>query len=342
MSFLSILSRVAGGSCLAVIAVIALLHSAPLSAAEFPDHKPIKFVLPFAVGGTTDLVGRMIADLLGKQLDTRVVVENKLGASGRVGVDFVAKSPPDGYNLVFAGPTAFIFIPAIEPNNMPYDPKKDLTPVSFAYKYDLTLVTAASNGITTLAQMIDRMKTSKTPVNIGTGGLGTSPHLAAAYLGQIIGVKPEQLNFIHYSGDGQAMVELLSGTLLFSFINPQGVGEYVSAGKLRALTVTGNTRAPQVPDAPTMAEAGLPQFGQLVDWSQWSGIFAPAQTPKPILEKIHAALTKILTESETKAALAKVGAGPMDAMTLDQTNEYYQQQFVKWSGPLALIKPKSN
>lgn len=292
---------------------------------QFPD-RPVTLVVPFAAGGGTDTMARLLAQQLETELGVSVIVENKTGASGRVGADFVARSAPDGYTLVYGGPTVFLFLPIIAPESMPFDATTAFTPVMFFNKYDLVLTTAADNGIATLDDLIARMKSADRPVPAGTGGAGTSPHLAAVYLGRLTGTQVEP---VHYRGSALAQTDTIGGRLLFNFQSVIATAPQIEAGKLTGVAIASGQRSPMLPDVPTIAEAGLPDFTK-ADWAQWTGLFAPAGTPIPVLEKLNAAVAKVMQSEETREAISRLNAEMLPPASLADTKLYFEKQYKAW------------
>jgi tripartite-type tricarboxylate transporter receptor subunit TctC len=297
---------------------------APWSAeAQAPDAwpgRPIRFILPFPPGGGTDILGRLIAERLTGNLGQPVVAENRGGAGGNVGAEAAAKSAPDGYTIVLVAPSL-----AISPSlysKLNYDPAKDFAPVSLVATVPNVMITHPSVPASTLVEFIRLAKTKPGEMNFGSGGSGTSNHLAGELFNIVAGVK---LVHVPYKGVNLAMNDVLSGRIQLVVIGIPAAAPHIKAGKLRALAVLAPARSPVLPDVPTVAEAGLPNF----EVTTWYGILAPAGTPGPIVARLNAELVKIMHAPEMKE---KLDAMATDAVT--STPEEFagliKREILKW------------
>ena len=243
--------------------------AAPVRAETFPS-RPIHLIMPYAPGGIVDFAGRVVAQKLGEVLGQTVVAENRPGAGGIVGVEYVAHSAPDGYDLVIMDP-AYVINPIMQ-KSMPYDIFKDLVTVSIVNSSPEVLVVAPQLGIKTYAELVAYGKANPGKLNYASAGVGTTPHLAAAMWAQRSGIDAVH---VPYKGVGPSYVDLLSGKVQMLFSSIAGALPYTSKGNVVALATTGSQRSPVYPDLPTVAEAGLPGYN--VDL--WLGLYTPAAVP---------------------------------------------------------------
>lgn len=273
----------------------------PLAAAAqgtYPD-RPIKLIVPFAPGGVTDTSGRLIADALSRRLGQQVVVENKAGASGNIGTQGVVNAAPDGYTLVLGFDGALVINPHIFVP-FPFDPLKDLAPVGKIGDATLILVAHPSLPVGNLQELIAYSKKEAKGVSYGTSGIGGTPHIAGELLNQQTG---SRLVHVPYKGGGQAMSDALGGNIPLVYTAVAGAHQYVKTGKLKAIAVSSGQRSSALPEVPTFIESGVPGF----DVSSWVGILAPAQTPRPVIERLNRELNAVLASPEIVDKLATLG-----------------------------------
>ena len=293
---------------------------APAQTANGWPNKPLRFILPFPPGGGTDILGRLIADRMTAGLGQPVVTENRGGAGGNVGAEAAARSAPDGYTIVLVAPSL-----AISPSlysKLNYDPVKDFAPVSLVATVPNVMVTHPSVPADTLAEFIRFAKTKPGGMNFGSGGSGTSNHLAGELFNIVAGVK---LVHVPYKGVNLAMNDVLSGQIHLVVIGVPAAAPHIKAGKLRALALVAPQRAAALPEVPTVAEAGLPNF----EVTTWYGILAPAGTPKPIVTRLNAELVKIMHAPEMKDRLATMATDPVTS-TPEEFADYIKREIVKW------------
>jgi len=293
---------------------------APAQTANGWPNKPLRFILPFPPGGGTDILGRLIADRMTAGLGQPVVTENRGGAGGNVGAEAAARSAPDGYTIVLVAPSL-----AISPSlysKLNYDPVKDFAPVSLVATVPNVMVTHPSVPADTLAEFIRFAKTKPGGMNFGSGGSGTSNHLAGELFNIVAGVK---LVHVPYKGVNLAMNDVLSGQIHLVVIGVPAAAPHIKAGKLRALALVAPQRASALPEVPTVAEAGLPNF----EVTTWYGILAPAGTPKPIVTRLNAELVKIMHAPEMKDRLATMATDPVTS-TPEEFADYIKREIVKW------------
>jgi tripartite-type tricarboxylate transporter receptor subunit TctC len=264
--------------------------------------KPVKLVVPFPPGGSLDIAGRLIAQKLTEMWGQSVVVENKPGAGGNIGADFVAKSPPDGYTILLGALSTHAVNPSLY-KSMPYDAAKDFAPITLIAITPNVLVVNASSPVNDVKQFIAYTKANPGKLSFGSGSNGSAGHLAGELYKVETGTDAVHIPF---KGAAPATQALLAGDTQFMFDNLANAMAQVKAGKLKALAVTTAKRSPLAPDLPTMAEAGVAGF----DISTWYGLFAPAGTPKDIVAKWNADVTRILNAPDVRAKLMADGADP--------------------------------
>ncbi|TFY96781.1 tripartite tricarboxylate transporter substrate binding protein [Ramlibacter rhizophilus] len=304
---------------LVLAAAAALLGSQPALA---QDNKPLRLVVPFPPGGSTDLLARRLGEKLSASLNRPVVVENKPGAGGTVGADMVAKSAPDGSTLLVGVTGSNAIAGSLYPK-LPYDPGKDFVPVSMAVASPLVLAVNASSPIRNVKDYIDAAK--RGGVDYGTPGNGTSMHLTAEMFGLATGSK---LVHVPYKGSGPAVNDLLGGSLQSMFGDFLVLLPHIKAGKLRPLAVTSSERHPMLPEVPTLAESGLPGLDKFQATS-WQGIFAPAGTPPDVVSRLNAAVVKALESPDMKDFFGGQGfivAGTTPA----QARAFIDAEIPKW------------
>jgi tripartite-type tricarboxylate transporter receptor subunit TctC len=268
--------------------------------AEWPD-RPIKLIVPFAAGSSSDTIARIVAAKAGEKLGQQIVVENRVGASTVIGTDAVAKAPPDGYTLGLANTTTHAASAALN-SSLPFDPVKDFIPVTTLAKLGFVIAVDAKSPIKTLADLTAHLKSKG---GKATYGIAANTGLVSAELYKKA-AKVEATK-AQYREMGTLMNDMYAGNVDFASGDPVWAVEQVKAGKMRALAVTSATRMSALPDAPTMAEAGLPDFGELIAW--WA-VFVPANTPKPIVDKLEAWFNQIAKTDETKKFLNNLGSDP--------------------------------
>ncbi len=291
----------------AVFALLALAVLAPAVAEDYPT-RPVRVIVPFSPGGAVDGPMRLIAQQLSKRLGQSVFVENKPGAGATIGSELVAKAPADGYTLLLASQTNAISA-TLYPR-LAFDPIEDFAPISLIGREPGVVVVNPSLPAKTLQEFIAYAKARPGQIDYASSGNGSGQHLFAALLCSMTGIK---LNHVPYRGSGQATTDLLGGQVAMSIPGMAGMLGHINAGKLRALAVTGAQRAPQLPDVPTVAEAGVPGYVAYV----WMGLLAPKNTPAGVIDKLHQALVQVLAEDEVKrymaqASIEAVGSTPAE------------------------------
>ena len=300
---------------------IALASAALAAHAQYPN-KPIKMVVPFLAGGTTDILARAVAADLQKVLGQPVFVENKAGAGGNIGSDSVAKSPPDGYTLLMGTVGTHAINVALYPK-MPYDAVKDFVPISLVAGVPNVLVAAPGFPVNSVRELIDMAKRSPDKTTFASSGNGTSIHLSGELFKQLAGV---QMTHVPYKGSSAALPDVMSGQVNVMFDNAPSVMPQIKGGKLKAIAVTSSMRSPALPNVPTIAEAGLPGY----EASSWFGVLAPAGTPKDIVDKLSQTIAKSVQSPEFRERLAAQGAAGV-GNTSEQFAAHIKTEIEKWA-----------
>jgi len=313
------------------IAFIANVSAVSAQSQPYPN-KPIKIISPFATGGIADTFSRVVGQGLSESLGQPVVVENKTGGGGNIGADFVAKAPADGYTLVMGNIGSHAVNPYLM-KNMPYDPLKDFEPVAYVLDAEGLLVVNPTIPVKNVNELIAYVKARPGQVSYGSGGMGTTSHLAGELFKSLAKV---DMTHIPYKGNAPAITDLIGGQTQVMFATMPTVLPYVKTDKLKALAVIGSSRASSLPDVPTVAET-LPGF----DVSNWIGIFAPAGTPKPIINKLNAEIIKIMQQPAVQKRLETEGA-KFKPMTPEAFGAFQKNEALKWAKTIkdSGIKPE--
>ena len=273
-----------------------------IACAQAWPSKPVKLVVPFAAGGATDVVARLLAQRLTDAWGQSVVIENRTGAGGNIGADAVAKATPDGYTLLFTS-GAIVTASKHMYKNMPFDPDKDLVPITNVATGPQLIAVATTVPAKDLREFIAYAKANPGRVNYGSAGIGSQTHLAAESLGYSAGL---DLTHVPYKGESQALTDLMGGQIQMATPNFAAAVNFVKEGKIRALAVTSRERNPQLPDVPSASDV-LPEFEN----AGWFGLMAPAGTPKEIIDKVQRDSAKIILADEFRARLAQIGMEPV-------------------------------
>jgi tripartite-type tricarboxylate transporter receptor subunit TctC len=301
-----------GGAALALTASLA-------RADDFPN-RTIRIVVPWAPGGVTDIVARLIGDRLNAQLGQPVIVENKAGASGVIGTDFVAKSPPDGYTLVLVTASTHAMGPSVL-TTTPYDPVKDFAPIIQVTTAPAIMVVPKSLAANTVAEFVALAKQKPGELNFASFGVGSSAHLAAELFMQATGTR---MVHITYKGSAPAIVDLMGDRVQLFFDSIPSALPHVRAGDLKGLAVTGLMPTAAAPDLPTVA-ASIPGF----DFTVWQGLAAPAGTPAAIIQKLYDEVARIMAQPEVKKILVDLGADPI-SVNPEGFAAYIRRENEKW------------
>ena len=303
-----------------LLAVCALVASSAALAQTYPD-RPVRMIVPYAPGGSADIVARMISDEWGKALGRAMVIENKAGAGGNIGVDAVAKSAADGYTIGLQ--TVSLAINPALVAKMPYDTLKDLAPIGMVASSQHVLVVNDKVPAKNVKELIELAKSKPGELSYASAGPGSTFHMAAELFRAVSGT-----NIVHvpYRGGGPALIDTISGQVQMSFPVLSAARGQVQAGKLRALGVTGPARSPLMPDVPTIAEAGLPKYS----FETWFMVFAPANTPQPVMDKLNQTLNQVLNGSATRERMTKEGFEALPTSAADARNRL-QTEMPMWS-----------
>ncbi|MBP6893694.1 MAG: tripartite tricarboxylate transporter substrate binding protein [Pseudacidovorax sp.] len=291
--------------------------------AEWPTAKPITYVVPFTPGGSTDIVGRTLAQKLGESLKQSVVVDNRPGQAGGIGAAYVAKAAPDGYTL-FGGTISTHAINASLYRKLPYDPVKDFEPVCLTARLPNVLIVNTQLGVNSVAELVTLLKKDPSKRNFASSGAGTSTHLAGEMFADAIGVK---LTHVPYKGTPPAMTDVAAGLVPFMFDQVTAALPLVQSGKLKLLAVTAGKRIALQPQLPTMIEAGLPGF----EMSSWQAVYAPKGTPKPIVQRLNAEIVKALRQPDVKDKLEGQLAMEIVASSPEELRDFMAQEIPRWA-----------
>ncbi|MDM9560867.1 Bug family tripartite tricarboxylate transporter substrate binding protein [Bordetella petrii] len=311
---------VAALAALSVLAGGAWAPAMAESADAFPS-KPMTIVVPFSAGGTTDILARLIGQKLTERWKVAVVIENKVGAGGNIGTAQVARSDPDGYTLVMGTIGTHAINPSLY-KSMPYDALKDFVPITRAAMVPNVLVVNPSSPFNTLEDLIKYAKANPGKLTFGSSGYGSTLHMSGELFKTMAVVNVEH---IPYKGSSPAVADLLGNQITMIFDNLPSSLPHIQAGKLKPLAVTSASRVPQLPDVPTLSEAGVPGYEVM----SWFGLWVPAKTPGPIVEKLNQTIVEILKMPEVQQKIAQQGAIP-SADTTAQFDEFIRAETKKW------------
>jgi tripartite-type tricarboxylate transporter receptor subunit TctC len=290
-------------------------------AQEYPT-KAIRLIVPYAAGGTADVLGRAMGQRLGEAWGQPVVVENRGGANGNVGSDIVAKAPADGYTLLLGTSGSQAVNPSLY-RKMPYDAKRDLAYVASVASTANVLLVNSSSPHRTLRELLDAARQNPGKVTYGSSGVGSVLHLCGVLLAQ-----RADMNWLHvaYKGTGPSLTDLLGGQIDSVFSNLPSVVPQIQSGKMRALAVTSAERDASVPNVPTMQESGIADY----NLSSWFGLFAPSGTPREVMRRINAEVARQLQIAEVRQRLLSLGAVP-SIKGLDEANKFFHDELERWS-----------
>jgi len=301
------------------IPIFALLLVATATAQTYPS-RPVRIVIPLSPGGTTDVPGRMIAQKLSETLGQQFYVENRAGAGGTIGSDFVAKANPDGYTLLLTA-TPFVITPHVY-KKLPYNALTDFTFVIRIATGPYVLVVHPSLGVSSVKELIALAKQQPGKIDFASSGNGSAQHLVTALFTYMAGI---DLTHVPYKGSGPAQQDLVAGIVKVSFVGTPIAIPHMKAGRLKALGVSTAKRSQEMPDVPTIAEAGMPGYEAVV----WIGMLAPAGTPQEIIAKLNGEIGKLVRTDEVKKLLAPTGMEPAPD-TPEQFAAYVKADYDKW------------
>ena len=307
-----------------------LVFAAPNARAVDYPVRPIKLVVPYAAGGPTDVLGRLVADFLGRDLKQTVIVENKPGAQGAIGAEAVARAEPDGYTLFVAAASIIVLNPMLY-KKLSYDPAKDLRMLALVTDLPVVMEVHPSIPAKTVAEFVAYAKQNPGKLNFGSAGTGGTIHLAGEMFKQMAGI---EMTHVPYKGAGPALTDLLSGNIQVMFDSLSTALPPVRSGLLRPLGVSSARRSPDLPDVPTIAESGYPDYTVSV----WYGIAAPSKLPDDIAQKIGASLDRALNDDTFRASLEKIGFPVFRPRSAASIAEFIDADRARWS---AVIKAQN-
>jgi len=317
---------------LVAAALAAALAQGAFAQAGYPS-RTINMVVGFAPGGGTDTVARIVAPKLAANIGTAVVVDNKAGAGGNVATDYVARAAPDGYTILLGNVGSLAVAPFLVAK-LPYDPLRDLAPITMAAVFANVLVVDPALPIKDLAGFVKVAKEKPGAISYGSSGIGGAGHLAGELLKQMAGI---DIVHVPYKGGGPAMQGMLGGQVQAIFATPVSAGGQIKAGKIRAIATTGSSRSIHLPDVPTVAESGYPGYEAL----NWYAYLAPAATPRPIIERLNAELVRALKAPDVREQLDRQGVEPQPG-TPEALRKYMERELATWGRVVKEAKIEAN
>ncbi|ACP26565.1 conserved hypothetical protein [Sinorhizobium fredii NGR234] len=319
MPFLSMTRRAALAFGIATLSAMTL--GSPVQAQSFPD-RTITLVVPFAAGGSTDVVARIIAQKMSEDLGQQIVVQNVAGAGGNLGASNVARADPDGYTILMATVATHALNPLIL-KTKPYDPEKDFAPVSLLVIVPNVLVVNPELPAKSVQELLALLKASPDQYSYASSGNGTPLHLSGELFKTMAGV---QMQHIPYKGSGPALNDVIGNQVPIMFDNLPSSSSHIKAGTLRALAVTTAERAPSFPDVPTIAESGIPGY----ETYTWNALFAPADTPQPVIARLNEAANKALADPAVKKRMGEFSAKIVGS-TPEELAAHVKAELAKWT-----------
>lgn len=320
------------GRLAAMALAVVVLAAGPAVAQQWAPTKPVRIIVP-VVGGTNDLVARLVQPKLQEALGQPVIVENKPGSGGNIGADMVAKSPPDGHTLLigYNGPIA-VNVSLFD--NLPYDPQKDLAPITLAVTAPQFLVVHPSVKANTVGELVQLAKAQPGKLSYASIAIGSASHLTMEMLKSAAGI---DIVHIPYKGSTPAVTDVLGGQVATAFFVPGNVLQYAKTGQIRLLASTGRKRFASTPDVPTMIESGFPEFEAIA----WIGFLAPGGTPRPIIDRYHHEITRILNLPEVREKLEAVEF-EMVSGTPEQFSSMIRTEIARWGKIIKQTGAKAN
>lgn len=314
--------------------VLLLLSAAPVSHAQATwPAKPVRLILGVPAGGTPDVVARMVTPGLSALLGQQFVVDNRGGASGVIATELAARAVPDGYTLFFGAPGSITILPHLA-KKVPYDAQRDFAPVSLVCSGPFLLVTHPSVAARTVGELIAQAKAEPGKLNYGSAGNGAPNHLAMELFKYLAGVN---ITHVPYKGAPQTVTEVLGGSMQLTLNSIPPVIQHIKAGRLRVLGVSSAKRSSQLPDVPTIAEAGVPGY----EFATWFGMLAPAQTPKDIVARLHGAMAKVVHAPELKSQFERLGYDTV-ASSPEAFGAHLRAEYDKFGGIIKRIGAKAD
>ncbi|MFL5047257.1 MAG: Bug family tripartite tricarboxylate transporter substrate binding protein [Xanthobacteraceae bacterium] len=305
----------------AVVVGLVLARASGAAAQDYPV-RPVTIVVPYTPGGSTEIMSRLVGQKLEEKLGKPVVIEMKPGAGTVIGASAVAKSVPDGYTLLMATPTPMAINVAIY-KNLPYDPRTDLVPLAMVAQAPFILLVNPSLPVTSVPELIGFAKSNPGQLSYGSGGVGAPHHLYAELLKSMTGI---QMTHVPYKGSLPALNDVIAGHIQLMFCDIPPAAGMIQAGKVRAIGVSTKARLAAFPQVPTVDESGVPGF----DVAGWFMLTAPAETPRPIVDKLHATLKGILGAPEMKEQIAKLSLLPMETPAVEDMRGFVKSEVVRW------------
>jgi tripartite-type tricarboxylate transporter receptor subunit TctC len=294
------------------------------AAAAYPS-RPVKMIVPYAAGGGVDKIARVIGQQMAKGLGQAVVIDNRGGAAGNIGTELAVRAEPDGYTIVMGAAALAINVTLYR--NLPFDPVKDLAPISLIAKTPNIVVVHPQVPAKTIQELVALAKSKPGALNYASAGAGTTSHLAAELLDSVAGIK---MTHIPYKGTAPAVTGILGGEVQVMLAPALAVLPLIKSGKLRALAMTGADRSSAFPDIPTVAQSGYPGF----EASQWYGVLAPAGTPEPILTRLNQEVVKAVKSTEVRNALLSEGSEPIGS-TREVFGQFLKSEIGRWAKAIA-------
>ena len=312
-----------------VVCAAAVATVASVCAAQTYPARPVRLVITYPPGGTTDFVGRPVAQKLSELLGQSVVVDNRGGAGGIIATMIVAQAPPDGYTLLLGTSSGMVINPLLQ-SKLPYDAFRDFAPVSRTNINPQALVAHAGVPFNSVKELIGYAKANPGKLNVASSGIGTPNHLGAEMLKHLAGI---DIVHVAYKGGGPAMTDLIAGQVQLQFSSIPTVLTHVKAGRIKMLAIGSGKRSPALPDVPTIAEAGVPGY----EYTTWYGIFAPSATPAATIKLLHAAVVKAVLSPEVSQRLTPQGAEPAPS-TPQELTQYMKDESARWAKTIKAAK----
>jgi len=314
--------RFAGGYAGCVLIWVATLGAASAAIAQAYPVKPIRLVIPYPPGGGSDTIGRPLAQKISEGLGQQVVVENRGGANGNIGMEAVARAAPDGYTIVFALSAQLAINPSLY-QKIPYDPVRDYSPITLLGAGGYILVVHPSLPVKSVKELIALAKTQPGQIAYSSSGNGSGGHLAAELLNSMAGIR---MLHVPYKGGGPALMDLIAGQVQLLFATQLASWPHVQSGRIRALAVSTAKRPASLPDLPTVAEAGVPGY----DSGVWYGVLAPAGTPREIVMRLNGEIVRVLNLPDYRGLLVNNTIEPIGSPP-EQLGQYIKSELVKWA-----------
>jgi tripartite-type tricarboxylate transporter receptor subunit TctC len=304
-----------------------LVAAATAAAQSYPTH-PVRMIVPYAAGGASDVMARIVAAGLSERLKQQIVVENRTGAGGAIGAEAAAKAAPDGYTLLLGSASEIVMLPVVA--RIPFDPVRDFAPVAMVSDIALVLAVHPSLAAQSVQELIALAKSRPGAINYGSAGIGATSHLAMAMFNAMTGT---QMVHVPYKGSVPATADLVAGHLQVGTPTLPAALPYVKSGQLRVLAVTSGRRWPTLPDVPTLAESGVPGY----EMTLWTGLMAPAGTPQDVVTQLHRETVEVLATPQVREAIGRQGGeintgGPAEFGALIRSDLAKWQRVVKQAG----------